>query len=72
MSIVCFLQHLVALDHLARMDEGPLIVGMKGAQLTSHYHFYAIFANEQECRVLAGTQEIGTIQQMPEVGTLLV
>jgi ATP-dependent helicase Lhr and Lhr-like helicase len=66
-----FLQHLVALDHLARMDEGPLIVGMKGAQLTSHYHFYAIFANEQECRVLAGTQEIGTIQQMPEIGSTI-
>lgn len=61
-----FLQHLVTLDQLAQMDEGTLIVGMKGGQLTSHYHFYAIFANEQECRVLAGTQEIGTIQGLPE------
>lgn len=66
-----FLQHLVALDHLALMDEGPLIVGMKGAQLTNHYHFYAIFANEQECRVLAGTQEIGTIQQIPKIESII-
>jgi ATP-dependent helicase Lhr and Lhr-like helicase len=66
-----FLQHLVALDQLARMDEGTLIVGMKGAQLTNHYHFYAIFANEQECRVLAGTQEIGTVQQIPEIESII-
>ncbi|MGH2506589.1 MAG: helicase-related protein, partial [Ktedonobacteraceae bacterium] len=66
-----FLQHLVTLDQLAQMDEGTLIVGMKGAQITSYYHFYAIFANEQEYRVLAGTQEIGTIQQMPEIDGIL-
>ncbi len=62
-----FLQHLVALDQLAKMDEGTLIVGMKGAQLTNHYHFYAIFANTRDYRVLAGTQEVGTIQEVPEV-----
>ncbi len=66
-----FLQHLVALDQLAQMDEGTLIVGMKGAQLTNHYHFYAIFANEQDCRVLAGTQEVGTIQRVPEIDSII-
>ncbi|GHO82261.1 DEAD/DEAH box helicase [Dictyobacter formicarum] len=66
-----FLQHLLSLDQLARMDEGTLIVGMKGAQLTNHYHFYAIFANEQEFRVLAGAQEVGTIQSVPEVGGII-
>src|SRR5258708_36786755 len=66
-----FLQHLVTLDQLAQMDEGTLIVGMKGAQLTNYFHFYAIFANEQECRVLAGIQEVGTIQQVPEVQSVI-
>ena len=66
-----FLQHLVALDQLAQMDEGTLIVGMKGAQVTNYYHFYAIFANEQECRVLAGTQEVGTLQRLPEVTSII-
>jgi ATP-dependent helicase Lhr and Lhr-like helicase len=66
-----FLQQLVALDQLAQMDEGTLIVGMKGAQITSHYHFYAIFAHEQEYRVLAGMQEIGTTQQVPELDGIL-
>jgi ATP-dependent Lhr-like helicase len=66
-----FLQHLVTLDHLAQMDEGTLIVGMKGAQLTNYYHFYAIFASEQELRVLAGTQEVGTIQRVPEVESVI-
>jgi ATP-dependent helicase Lhr and Lhr-like helicase len=66
-----FLQHLVALDQLAQMDEGTLIVGMKGGQLTSHYHFYAIFADRQDCRVFAGTQEIGTIQGLPELDSTI-
>lgn len=66
-----FLRHLVVLDQLAQMDEGTLIVGMKGGQLTSHYHFYAIFADTQDCRVLAGTQEIGTIQELPELESVI-
>lgn len=66
-----FLRHLLELDQLAQMDEGTLIVGMKGAQVTNFYHFYAIFANEQDCRVLAGTQEIGTIQQIPEIESVI-
>ncbi|WP_236601620.1 helicase-related protein [Ktedonobacter sp. SOSP1-52] len=66
-----FLQHLVALDHLQLMDERTLIVGMKGERLSGYYHFYAIFASEQECRVLAGTQEVGIIQQLPEVGSII-
>src|SRR5258708_37290900 len=66
-----FLQHLVTLDQLAQMDEGTLIVGMKGGQLTSHYHFYAIFADNRDCRVLAGIQEVGTIQQVPEVESVI-
>ncbi len=66
-----FLQHLIAQDHLAQMDEGTLIVGMKGEQLTRHFHFYAIFADQQECRVLAGTQEIGTIHRLPELDSII-
>lgn len=66
-----FLRHLVALDHLAQMDEGTLIVGLKGARLADHYSFYAIFAAEQEYRVLAGAQEVGTVQQTPEVDGII-
>jgi ATP-dependent helicase Lhr and Lhr-like helicase len=66
-----FLRHLIECDQLAQMDEGTLIVGMKGEQLTSYYHFYAIFANEQAWRVLAGTQEVGTIPQRPELESVI-
>jgi ATP-dependent helicase Lhr and Lhr-like helicase len=66
-----FLRNLVTLDHLAQMDEGTLIVGMKGAQVTNYYTFYAIFANEQEFRVLAGTQEIGSISRAPAVESVI-
>lgn len=67
-----FLQHLLALDHLALMEEeGTLIVGLKGARLSSHYHFYSIFASDQECQVFAGTQVVGSIQQLPEVESII-
>lgn len=66
-----FLRHLIELDHLAQMDEGTLIVGMKGEQLASYYDFYAIFANEQAWRVLAGAQEVGTVQQRPEPESII-
>lgn len=66
-----FLRHLLTLDQLERMAEGTLIIGMKGEQLTGHYHFYAIFANAIDYRVLAGTQELGTIQQLPEVDSVI-
>lgn len=66
-----FLRNLITLDQLAQMDEGTLIVGMKGEQLTSHYHFYAIFADQQDYRVLAGSQEIGTIQGLPELESVI-
>jgi ATP-dependent Lhr-like helicase len=66
-----FLRHLIEIDHLALMDEGTLIIGMKGEQLTHFYHFYAIFANEQAWRVLAGTQEVGTVQQRPELDSII-
>lgn len=65
------LQNLVALDHLAQMEEGALIVGTKGEQFTNHHHFYAIFAESQECRVLVGAQEIGTIQGLPEIESFI-
>jgi ATP-dependent Lhr-like helicase len=66
-----FLRNLVARDHLAQMDEGTLVIGMKGGQTTSHYHFYAIFANQQDCQVFAGSQEIGSIQGLPEPESIL-
>jgi ATP-dependent helicase Lhr and Lhr-like helicase len=66
-----FLRHLVASDQLAQMDEGTLIVGMKGARRTNHYSFYAIFADQQDCQVFSGTQEIGTIHGLPEVESVV-
>lgn len=66
-----FLQHLIATDHLAQMDEGSLIVGMKGERLTGHYHFYAIFQNERGWRVVAGMQEIGEVESPPEVESVI-
>lgn len=66
-----FLRNLIARDQLAQMDEGTLIVGMKGEQLTGHYHFYAIFTDQQDCQVLAGSREIGTIQGLPEMESVI-
>ncbi|HEY1348947.1 MAG TPA: DEAD/DEAH box helicase [Ktedonobacteraceae bacterium] len=66
-----FLRNLVAHDHLAQMDEGTLVIGVRGGRMTSHYHFYAIFADQQDCQVFAGSQEIGTIQGLPEPESII-
>lgn len=66
-----FLRALLERDHLAHTDENTLIVGMKGEQITSHYHFYAIFADQQDYQVFAGSQEIGTIEGLPEPESII-
>ena len=66
-----FLQQLIAHDHLARMDEGNLIVGMKGERITSHFSFYAIFATDQDYRVISATQEIGQVQRLPSLQSVI-
>jgi ATP-dependent Lhr-like helicase len=62
------LRHLLATQHLEQTETGTLIVGLAAEKLTNHYHFYATFEDQMGYRVIAGSQEIGTIAAAPEVG----
>src|SRR6185437_14380987 len=62
------LLHLLALDHIQRTDEGGLIIGLAGEQITGNYRFYSVFLENPEFMVYAEGKQIGTIYNPPPVG----
>lgn len=62
------LLHLLALDHIQRTDEGGLIVGLAGEQITGNYRFYSVFLENPEFIVYVEGKQIGTIYNPPPVG----
>ncbi len=62
------LQHLVAIDHIQRTDEGGLIVGLAGERIVNSFKFYAVFQENEEYTVRCESQELGTIVSPPPVG----
>lgn len=66
------LRHMLQEDYLQRMDNGGLIVGLKGEKRTAHYTFYAVFKDEDAYRVVSQDGEVGTLNKCPEVGEVFV
>ncbi|MDR0310349.1 MAG: DEAD/DEAH box helicase [Acidobacteriota bacterium] len=62
------LRHLMAADHIQKIDDGGLIVGLAGERQTNSYKFYAVFKENEEYTVRSKTHELGTIVQPPPVG----
>ena len=62
------LRHLLEIDHINRTENGGLIVGISGEQITNNYKFYAVFQENIEYTVHAGSEELGTIVKPPPVG----
>lgn len=62
------LVHLLALDHIQRTDEGGLIIGLAGEQITGNYRFYSGFLENPEFMVYAEGKQIGTIYNPPPAG----
>lgn len=62
------LLHLLTLDHIERTDEGGLIIGLAGEQITGNYRFYSVFLENPEFMVYAEGKQIGTIYDPPPVG----
>jgi len=62
------LVHLLALDHIQRTDEGGLIIGLAGEQITGNYRFYSVFLENPEFMVYAEGKQIGTIYNPPPAG----
>lgn len=62
------LRHLLAHDHIERSEGGGLIVGLKGEQIVSNYKFLAVFQENIEYSVHAGSEKLGTLVSPPPVG----
>ena len=62
------LRHLLEIDHINRTENGGLIVGITGERITNSYKFYAVFQENIEYKVHAGSEELGTIVKPPPVG----
>ena len=62
------LRHLLKTDQLEQTERGDLIVGMAGERVVNNFKFYAVFQENEEFSVHAGSEELGTIVKSPPVG----
>lgn len=62
------LRHLLEIDHVCRTENGGLILGLAGERIVNNYKFYAVFQENVEYAVRAGSEELGTIVKPPPVG----
>ena len=62
------LRHLLDIDHIDRTENGGLILGLAGERVVNNYKFYAVFQENIEYSVRAGSEELGTIVKPPPVG----
>ena len=62
------LRYLIDTDHINRTENGGLILGITGERIVNSYKFYAVFQENIEYSVHAGSEELGTIVKPPPVG----
>ena len=62
------LRHLLETDHIQRTENGGLIVGLAGERVVGDHKFYAVFQENVEYTVLAGSEQLGTIVKPPPAG----
>ena len=62
------LRRLIEIDHVNKTENGGLIVGLTGERIVNNYKFYAVFRENVEYSVRAGSEELGTIVKPPPVG----
>ncbi len=62
------LRHLVSIDHISVTENGGLITGLAGERIVSSYKFLAVFQENIEYTVRAGSEELGTIVRPPPPG----
>ena len=62
------LRHLLQIDHINQTENGGLVVGITGERVVNQYKFYAVFQENVEYLVRAGSEQLGTIVKPPPVG----
>lgn len=66
------LRYMLQEEYLQRMENGGIIVGLKGEKITNHYSFYAVFQDEETYHVMTRDGEIGTLTNCPAVEEVFV
>ena len=61
------IDHLVSIDHLEKMPEGELILGLTGEKIVRSRDFYAVFFTPPDWAVRTNTQTIGSIRPSPDL-----
>lgn len=64
------LQFMLKEDYLQRMDNGGIIVGLKGEKVCNYFTFYAVFKDEETFKVISNDGEVGTLDECPEIGKI--
>ncbi len=62
------LLYLLQTDHIQHVETGGLIVGLTGEKIVNNFRFLAVFEDDEEYKVYAGTEEIGSITTVPPAG----
>ena len=62
------LKYLLKTGHIEWTENGGLIVGLAGERVVNNFKFYAVFQENEEFSVHAGSEELGTIVKPPPVG----
>ncbi len=66
------LRYMIEKEYLQRMENGGIIVGLKGENITNHYSFYSVFQEEKTYHVIAKEGEVGTLTCCLDVGAVFV
>lgn len=66
------LKYMIQKEYLHRMDNGGIIVGLKGEKITNHYSFYSVFQEEKEYHVMTDEGEVGTLTKCPALEEVFV
>lgn len=66
------LRYMLEKEYIQRMEDGGLIVGLKGEKITNHFSFYAVFQDEETYHVQSKNGEVGTLTNCPAVDEVFV
>ena len=66
------LKHMIEKDYLQRMDNGGVIVGVKGEKICNFYSFYAVFQDEETYKVMSSFGEVGSLNKCPAIGEVFI
>lgn len=66
------LRYMLQEEYMQRMEDGGLIVGLKGENIANHFSFYAVFQDEETYHVMSKDGEVGTLTNCPAVDEVFV